>query len=408
MNKDYDNIKNFMSSRLGHIKPSKKLSKSLRDFRLEWSTKSDVYMDFLGSNLFGVHKIRFSPIDDNKLMEDVLKINRWDKLQQEIYDVDGIDKDFKTVPNFIYQTLVYIGMLYMTDTNLSDKDRKEGLRNVCLILQYKMVTSIYSHFFKYLVPINIATTVYDKLSHKFLIKQLDSWQDVFEYRVDKCNEPGDTNHVRFKTYKTEDACIIISDIWTKLKTQMIYLYRVLVEVTENNESLVQESMSYIGGEHGEEQIVEKTGGLTKYISNIKDIATSPNDFVHNDIVKIVSSLYTNIDDKQIFEMLNHMSNGDNFTNSDILPSVLVEEILLISFKYLQRLNINVEDRSSIPDALVSIRFFWSGSKVKNENMIRIKKHLAKEAGLATGRKTSWLLAGLSLVYINYIFLRSLK
>ena len=403
----YKNIQMFFKNNTSDIKASKHLTKQLKEFRLNWSTKSDEYIDFLGSNLLGVHRIIFSTLDDDMLMVDILNITNRNELQKDIYNVPGVKKNFKIASNIIYQTLVYIGHLYEIDKTLTREEKDDGIKEVCLLIQYRMFSSLYYNNFKFSVPESIATTVYNKLSHKFLIKQVNSWQEAFMHRVENCLNAKNPMHKRFIRFNTVDSIRILSGIQTKLRGQIKYIYRVLVTVTEESSAVIQESSTFTGGENNETQMKSLTNGAGKYINNIKSIALQTNDFIDMETVDIIASLFNNIEKDTIYKFLKCISNPDKVKDTDKLLKT-IEDIILISFEYLQRSDINIEKREYIPKALILIRYYFSSSKVKNETMLDIKEYLAMEAKICTGKKTNWVLITLALIYINYIFLRSLK
>ncbi|RLE47480.1 hypothetical protein DRJ25_02300 [Candidatus Woesearchaeota archaeon] len=402
----YKNIIDFFKEELPHLKVSKRLTKDLKHFRLNWSTKDTDYIDFLGSNLLGVHSINFSILDDESLMKDTLKIKHYTKLQQVIYEVDGIEKNFKIGSNIIYQTLMYIAHLYTKDKTLKDKDRDAGMRELCLIMQFRMFCSTYGWSFKYLTTESIATAVYNKLSHKFLIKQLDNWQAVFDFRASSCTTKKELNYDRVRKFDTEGSIRLITDIQIKLKEQIKHIYRVMVDITEKKEGLISESATFKGGESGEEQLNDNITGINTYINKIKNIAFVPNDFIDSETLNIISNLFTNIDKSLIYKFLKYMSDSDRKDTDDIIS--IIEKSMITSFTYLQRNNINIENREYVPKALVMVRNFWSASKVSNEGVEECKEFLVKEAFKCTGKKTAWVQVTLAISYVAYVFLRSLK
>ena len=406
MHKKYKDVKVFFKEKLGEYKISSNLTKDLKNFRLDWSTKDSDYIDFLGSNLLGVHNINFSILDDDKLMNVVLKIKDYKELQSEIYLVKDIEKNFKIGSNIIYQTLMYIAYLYHTDKKMNHREKEAGIKELCLIMQFKMFSSIYGHYFKWRPSEAIATAVYNKLSHKFLIKQLGTWQEVFEFRASSCLDKRELNYKRLNKYDSETSVRLITDIQIKLKEQIKHIYKVLVDITENKEGIIQESSTFVGGENGDEQIVDLTGGIGSYINNVKTIAFIPNDFLDSELITIVSSLFKNVNRDLIYTFLKYMSDNDKKDAKDIIE--YIEKSLLITFNYLQRNNVNIEKREYLPKALMMIRNFWAASKVKNEEMIDVKEFLVKEAFKCTGKKTNWVNVTLALSYVVYIFLRSLK
>ena len=77
-------IKDVCASFTSHINFDLKFAKLLEEFRIQWGYKSDEYIDFLASNLVGVHKIRFSAKDEDALYYDVLEID-YSALEYEIH-----------------------------------------------------------------------------------------------------------------------------------------------------------------------------------------------------------------------------------------------------------------------------------------------------------------------------------
>jgi len=392
----YKTIDDYFKDILVHAKIDQHLIKNLKEFRLKWATKSPEYIDFLGSGLLGIHEIRFSLLDDDRLMSEVLKIKNWDNIIKEYSYIESIvnyyfttlskseikrfvssesnsvkiANKFKIGLNPIYQILAYLAYSILNSNKLSKKHKEDGIKEICLIMQYKMFSSIYGHYFKFTTSFAIANTTYNKLSYKFLIKQLKSWQAVFDYRVENCNNEKELNYKRIHGKDIENRMRLISDIQIKLKEQIKHIYTIMINIIENNETTIQDSSTYVGGEHDEEQLSDVTTGISTYIIKAKQIVTVPNDFIDNEAIKIASTMFNGIDEVIITKFLRCMSDTENVDVNELLK--IVEDILTISFTYLQRSNINVEQREYIPRALSLIKNYWSASKVKNEDMEKIK------------------------------------
>jgi len=400
----YSNVKEFFDSYFYKIKFDKHFIKKLKLFRLRWSTKDDEYIEFLGSNLVGVHSIRFSKLDDEELMS-YYGIRDIVKFQKDFYNVEGIDKNHKIGSNVIYHTLIYTAYRFLINKELKEDEKINGIREACLILQYRMFSSLYSHYFKYSVDENTALAVYERLSHKFLIKKLGSWQEVFEYRTKDCTDKNATNRNKLINYNTKNAELIITDIQTKLRSMLLTIYNVLVEVVKEKSSIQTESSTYVGGERDEKQVSSKDT-LAKYVSVIQHVAYNPNDFIDLDLVKVIDSLFNNVNQNIILKFLACMT--DEKKNDPKHYFKILELIVSISLDYLQKMNINIEDRSNITRALILIKNYWSGSKVKSKDIDTVKRYLQKKAKICTGKRTKWIISSLTIAFICYIFLRMLK
>jgi hypothetical protein len=414
---DYKDVKDFFDKNI-KIKIDKKLINELRMFRLRWSTKSDEYIEFLGSNLTGVHSIRFSTLDDNMLMNDIFLINDIDKLQKDFYNVKGIEKRFKVGANVIYHLLVYVTRRILKDNSLNKDLKETGMKEAILIMEYKMFASLYAHYFKYNVEENIAVTVYEKLSYKFILKRLNSWGELFNYRTDDVLDKQSPTYSKILRYTTEDAVRAVTAIQTKIRAGLLTIYGVLIEVKNNKEYITGDGLTYIGGDNNEKQIKDVGGSSSDYTNNIRQIKYSAPDFVDNDIVTIVNNIYDTLDKDILHDLLISMCNETLHKKikiklkrykkeKDHYDAVLVD-ILSISFEYLQRLNINISDRSNIPESLVLLKNYWSSSKVNNKKMDDIKRYLRDMTIVLSGRKTKWVVTTLVLSFTLYVYLRSLK
>ncbi len=417
--KRYESIKNFFEYWLKDIKFDKELYLKLRNFRLAWSTKNDEYIDFLGSHLLGVHDISFSSIDDDNLMS-IFEIDDIDTLQKDFYKVKGIIKSHKVASNVIYHILTYTTHKFLTNKKLKEKERITFASEPCLIMQYKMFTSIYNHYFRYRVNESVAETVYNKLTYKYIIKQVNSWQETFTRRALDCISPKGPNYKRLIRYTTEDAIRVVIDIQTKIRSSIKTIYTVLIKVLEEGDIIQSDQTTFVGGEKEEKQIKDIETGQHRYINNILHVAYSPNDFIDMNGVKIVDNMVSNVNSDLIVKFLKCMSNkefieeyGNKFKKilgDDIKDphTEVLKKILLIDIEYLQRYDINISDKSKLPKMIVMIKNYWSSSKVNNEDMKKIKSFLSNMAVMCTKKKTKWLITSLVIAYVTYIFLRSMK
>jgi len=417
--KKYESIKDFFEHWLKGMKFDKELYLKLRNFRLAWSTKNDEYIDFLGSHLLGVHDISFSSIDDDNLLS-IYGIDDLETFQKDFYNVKGIIKSHKVASNVIYHLLTYTTHKFLTNKKLKEKERITFASEPCLIMQYKMFTSVYNHYFKYKVNEAIAETVYNKLTYKYIIKQVNSWQETFTRRTLDCVSPKGPNYKRLIRYTTEDAIRVVIDIQTKIRSSIKTIYNVLIKVLEEGDIIQSDQATFVGGEKEEKQVKDIETGQHRYINNILHIAYSPNDFIDMNAVKIVDNMVSNVNSDLIIKFLKCMTSrefveeygnkfkkilGDNIKDPH---TEVLKKILLIDIEYLQRYDININDKSKLPKMLVMIKNYWSSSKVNNEEMKKIKAFLANMAVVCTKKKTKWLITSLVIAYVTYVFLRSMR
>jgi len=415
-------VEKFFDENLKHVLFTSSLVRRLKNFRLEWVIKNEDHIEFLGSNLLGVHKIIFSSQDDDKLLEDIYGITDPDKLQKELYTLKGMSKKYKVGSNLIYQLLVYTMYRFLNNDTLNSNQKEEGITTCGLIMQYRMITSIYFRYFKYPVSKAVAIETYERYSYKFGIKQKKNWQNVFIDRCKSITDKHGINRKKLERYTEEDALRIVTDIQTKLRRSIVTMYKVMLEVLEEENTLKQLSDVIIDAT-GEKSIADNDNVIINIKHNINNIIYRENDFINNEIVNIVLAINKNVDYDNFIKYLRYVSNKDNHKdiNKKILKKLdynlkevkdpfiaIINDIININTSYLQRTGININDRSKIPNAIISIKNYWS-SGIINDNRVNIIKQYLIDIGLiATGKKTKWLLSSISISFIIYLHLRSLK
>ena len=138
------------------------LFRQIQTFRINLAQKNEHYIDFLGNNTTGTQasKIRFSQLDENMLFADVLEIDR-DQLQYDLWDTKDIEKKNKVGSNATYLTLVYIIHKYTISKDIG-KYRDDAIRELYYIFGYKVVSSIFSAWWKFDTEPTVAKAVTER------------------------------------------------------------------------------------------------------------------------------------------------------------------------------------------------------------------------------------------------------
>jgi len=418
----YNSVKEFFEKNLKHVKFDKNLYNKLKHFRVTWSNKSEEYIDFLGSNLLGSHEIRFSSQDDETVMN-IFNVTDLKSFQEEFYKVKTINPEFKVSSNVIYNTLLYAAHKFITSKVLNKDLKVKATTEACLIILYKMFTSIYSNWFIYLVSKDVANTTYERLSYKFIIKRLKTWDKLFRYRASECTDPkwreksrkGLTNYqrlVRFTAYVNDrgewedDAVMILNDIQTKLRSIVKTYYNELKIVLEKGEIIGRESDTFVGGEKDEKQVNSREYGIYNKLHSLKLILYNKSDMVSTPILKVVGDLFPKLDTGLLKQFIICMADEKFNPPKKFIP--LVEKIIEIDYNYLSRIGVNMLDKQQIIKTIVLIKNYWSSSSPDDPYIPKIKEYLKKKAKECTGRKTNPLATSLSLAYIVYLTIKALE
>jgi len=395
----FKSVEEVMLKHFGNLKADRKLTKQLRAFRFDWIQKDPIYAEFLGSNLFGVHEIRFSRMDDDNLFVESLGVSHID-IDNDVKDTKGIEPSYQVSSNGILQSLIFLMHLY-TVSKLSDKDKHEGIYEVYNIFAYKVISSLYYGYFDYQVTEPIAKTVYEKLSNKFLLKKLGSWQNVFDYRT-KDVLPKGLHYDKLKSYTTDDCVRMANDLQGRIRELVKNIYGVLVAVTKEKDYIKTSSTTQEGDDGAEtKDVIERP---EKYLTYARSIYSAEYDFVDYDIVYLLGDISKNLDTNEFVKTLKYLSNEVIIRPDDKDDFISVS--ILQTIKYINEKNISHDYAGNIYNIINMMKGYWSSSSVKDKEVKHVKKLLYNITHKATGKKTKWLLVTISINILIYIFVRA--
>lgn len=370
-------------------------------YRVGWCNKSQQYTEFLGSGLTGVHPIRFSDLDTDKLFTDILNVDK-NILASDLYTLKDIHADRNVAGNVYYLTTVY--MIYLTSIAKIPQDLKNKIiEEHYYLMVYKMLSSLYTRYFEYNVDPQIAKAVYEKLNNHFIIKTEGSWQKVFEYRAKNDILPGGLWYKRLIKLDTMMTTKIVSDVQSRIREMLKYIYRVLIKVKESNEKISSTSLVEVSDIDGD-GIKENSQRSDMYITYVKSIFNRSSDFVNDDLIYLVAQVQKNVNKDQLTNTLKFMSENIELKEGEYN---IVESILLSTFDYINKRGITHDYNKHIGSILIYMKGQWSSSSVKDDSIKESKLYLTKIVKQATGIKTQWFIASIVICIAMYIFTRSL-
>jgi len=403
VNNMYKNIQAVFAKHAPNLKFDKKLYKELEEYRIGWATKSNEYIDFLGTNLLGMHQIRFSTVDENKLFVDILGIDKLE-LEADLHSIKEINPNWKTSSNVTYLTIIYLWHGFLNSKNIGN-DLTKAMQTLYYIFAYKVFGSLLSHYFKFNRNPAIAKATYERLSNRYIIKKVGSWQELFEYRAMDVTPPKGLHVNALKKLKTDDAILIANDLQGRLRDMLKSIYGVMVDVIESGDTGINTTSTTttdVDGEGMSKDIVDRPD---KYIVYLYNIYKKPNDFINNDALILIESIVKNVDIDLLKKSLLYISekyDAKQGSKDDIFSMIILNNI-----SYLNTKKYSNDYLKDIVDILNTIKSYWSSSRVTSNDIGIVKKSINEIVKKSINKKTKWVVATTVISVILYIFLRSL-
>ena len=394
----YSNLENFFLTYLEHADVA--MLDRLKQFRLEWAVKkidsNSSNLDFLSGITIGEQTIRFSQLDESKLANDVLRVDV-NTIQADLYRVEGIVKEWKVSSNAYNQIL-----LFLIRKILLENIDVDYIKEVYCVIGYKMVTSLISHTFNYPLDPRLGAVLAEKMSGKFILKELGSWQKYFEYRATFLYPNTDHANRLINDYNTEISIRVINDLQTNIRSTFYRLYSLIVELSESDLSIDNTTITKMEGE--EIVISDLSNSMSRY-SKIAIESIHNSDFVNDNYVYLIGEVSSNLNTTVFKTMLTNVYQNslEDFTFIDSL----IDDIVKHSISYMMRVGSIESMSNNIIDVLRRLKAYYSSSKVSDPNITSIKDRCMVLVEKNTSVKTSWILTSLNINLILYIILTSL-
>lgn len=400
-----ENVKKLMDKYLVGCEYDINLLSKLEAFKVEWGSKDDNYIEFLGSGLLGIHPIRFSSKDEDMLMLEILGLDK-DELQNDLYLTPGVNKNFKVSSNCINITLLYLMHKYSESKTLNGANKHKAMNILYHIFAYKQIGSLYSHYFTYDVDKNLAQTVFETLPNKYLIKKLGSWEAVFDYQTELLLPPKGANTSRINKFTDDDVMKAINDMQGRIRSTVRNLTTELYDFINNKSKnkIVSSSLIQNDEENGD-TIKDATSGYNIQADYMKSIIHSPNDFVNEDYIFVIGKLLPNCNTNKLRDVLNFISIYESNTET---TSFIVDTSIKQGITYLRTKGITGEYIKYITRCLTELKGYFSASKVKSPDLIKAKKDAYGIVSKAIRSNTKWLIVPIVIGLFLYIFLRSVN
>ena len=394
----YSDIEAFFKTYID-LDKDKSIFEKIKKFRLEWAVKridnNYTNLDFLSGITMGVQNIRFSKQDESRLTNDIFNIDI-DKMQEDFYRVEGIVKEFKVASNVLYQLLLYI-----IRHVLVNKLPIEYLYETYYIMAYKMISSLLVVRFDYNLDPRVANAVAERMTEKFKLKELGSWQKFFEYRATFLL-PESKNGVRLiNSYSASTAMLVVADLQVNIRSTVNRLFSLIVDT--NNEDLSISTDSLMKMEN-EEVVLSNLKSYGRYSKVVLD-KISTGDFIDDNYIYLITEVSSNLQPIPFKTVLDNIVTNSLEDFKEI--ETIVNDVLRTSLNYLMRTDSIGSMDSNILSVLKSLKSFYSSSTVRDPVVVELKEMSLKLVTKSTTIKTSWMLSAMNINLILYIVLIAL-
>lgn len=371
----------------------------------DFINKDENSIQFFGSPLIGVFPVKWVNNDRNTWINEILRIElqEFDEITTAIHELPNINKAWKVSSDPINISCLWITHQALISTVLNAKE-KEALARVALnILQYKMLSSIHTHYFPHPANIGIAMAVYESLDNKFQLKRAGSWQGLVQMRTDEILGHDALHAKTIRTLETDLEIVkMLNDIESRIKSIFNIITKRFHQFKEE-QAKIMASNKFMTVD-GEAILKDFNTGYNLIRTTMDSIVPDQNNFIKEEVMQAVlltvNTVYpTYLHDTLVFISENFMVKKHNISIRD-----MVDEILMFSFDIIRKEKINLNDLTTVG---IKMRGILRSSRLLSPEYKKIKNAMTDVIEMANPQINELAIPSTRVGVFLYILLRAL-
>jgi hypothetical protein len=379
------------------------LPKHLRMYESGFVSKNSDHIQFFGGHLLGVHPVKFLPNDKMRWFDEIIQADEL-VLRNDLYELPTIHQDWIVSSDIMNLSAAWLVHQIFT-SKLAEADKHQAMIDVVLILQYKLLTSLLSHYFRYPASQEVAEATYAALSDKFTIKQLGNWKALLQQRAeDVISKDSPHYQTIVKMDNDTDVIYMLNDIQGRIRDIIKNIYAVFDRVHKSGvrHSIVSSVVEY----DGEEVLKDRTKSLIAYTRYLNSVVSDKPSFIRAELVDVVEKLVYTAPPAAFKQTLNWISEHYREARYGLIEEVL-NETLIHSFAYLAENREYVKGNPHLPELLGRLKGVYTSSRSTDPALMKLREQMEQIVAMATESKNDSVLAAVRTATLLYLVARTL-
>lgn len=377
------------------------LLKRLRRYEVAFRTRNEDHVAFFGGNLLGVHPVRFRTSDREMWFDSIMEIDE-KELKDALMTCPAIDPSFKVSSDTFNQSCIWL-MHAIWVSKLSPEQKQQGMIDVALIFQYKLLSSLMAHYFPYPADESVAIATYAELSRKFALKVYGSWGALLRMRALDIVGPTSIHFATFRDYVDDKKVVYMAnDVQGRLRETVNSLSEVFYRVKSTGMKFTLVSATV--EKDGLLVVRDKHSNYQTYTRYLKEILSDKVSFLRGELASIIVDAMHTVPAHLLDEVLTWMSTYHNNRHPEI--DQLVDGVLNHAYDYVTHKREFNAARVDVPLLLQRLRTLYMASRMADPALIECKALAGKIVEQSVKTKNPSIQASLRTSIQLYIVLRA--
>lgn len=397
-------IKSIFDQHAGHLKIEMPLMKRIHNFTVGFANRNEDHIAFFGGNLLGVHPVRFRTSDRNQWYDDIMAFDDVE-VKNQIVELPDIDPEWVRGTDVMNLSCLWLVHVIYNSKRLTNEQKREGMIDTLMMLHYKFITSLMSHFFKYKADKSVALATYAALSRKFDLKVYGSWGALLRAR---CENIIDKNSIHYNTIVKfdNDKAIqnMITDIQGRLKN-IVKKLRAVFETVRTQDAKIRSSKMTGYDMNGDQIIKDMSRNFTPYRRYLHEVATDPQRFIKPELTQVIESAMHTMPPSGLHDSLMYIST--HYGKDSINIEEMLDEILLHAFDYLSSEKSSFQRTNDLVTLITNIRFIYTTSRGTDPSLLKIRDMVETLVSKSIKSKNPSVIASVRTGVMLYVVLITL-
>lgn len=401
---DSKNVNSIFSEYCSHLKFDAALAKKFYTFRIGFENKNQDHQAFFGGNLLGVEVVRFTDQDKNTWFTDILMVNDLE-LEQEITNLDAINPNFHVSSDLFNLSAVWLTHKFLNSPLLNDNQKHQAMIDVCLMLNYRFLTSRLAHNFKFPADPEVAAATYAQLSNKFVIKQYGSWRATMVARSEDFISESGIHYETLKRFNNDYKIVdTLNDAQNRIRSMIKNLTEEFYKV-KNQGIKISTTKSTLIDLDGVEMLKDKTKSLLTYNRYMHAIVTDRNAFIKPELIDVIAKILHTMPPKLLQQTLEWICTNYLYDKNK-QSEKLIDMTLTHSFNYLAEHKNLLQKSHDLPNLLAKLRGVYMSSRSSDIELIEMRQIAEKIVQDSAKTKSASVVASIKTGLLLYICLRA--
>lgn len=402
-------VKQTLDELFANVRFDDKLLKKVQRANIDFITYSTEHKELFGSRLIGCFHINYTQYQKNLFYENLFDMS-YDQVVMAIEQIKSIPKNFKIARDDINLVCFYLAHRFISSEHLDKRKGLEGAKEVLNYFSYRTLVLLSSNYWIYPISTDKAVSLSERLSNKYLIKQVKNWNEYCKYRSDEYLKSKYLSLLT-KFNKDDELPNAITDLFNRTKDTLKNIYREFLDMMENDDVL-RSSRNVVTDLEGKEVLMDRTESPVLYINKVENSLVDKRSFIKRELMEVTVSVIDSVSINQLEECLGLLFDY-YFHDKKSAESIkeFIQQFLINCFEYLQANQIQFSGKGNAMKIVNSITGNVLYSRGSNVSITEVKllgdklvKNVYRKGKVNIGNRTQYNLRNALCIYILLVAL----